>query len=161
MTSSAAPAIQDCYPETFAHCFGCGRLNPEGHRLKSRLLGDAVVAGFTAPGKYTGGVPGKAYGGLVASLLDCHGTASAAAYAARSEGIELGGDTPPPRFVTASLKIDFRQPTPLGTPLEIRGQLRSLEGRKAWIDLTLRAGDVLCATAEMLAVRLPGGPSGS
>ena len=151
---SAAPAIQDRYPSAFAHCYGCGRLHPEGHRLKSRLVGDETVAEFTAPEKYTGGVPGKAYGGLVAALLDCHGTASAAAFAARAEGIEIGGDAPLPRFVTASLKVDFRSPTPLGVALAIRGCLRAIEGRKVWIDLSLSAGATLCATGEMLAIRL-------
>jgi len=155
MASTAAPAIQDSYPDAFAHCFGCGRLNPQGHQLKSRLVGDEVVAEFTAPDKYTGGVPGKAYGGLVASLLDCHGTASAAGYAARADGVEIGGSKPLSRFVTASLKVDFKAPTPVGTPLLVRARLRSLEGRKAWIDMTLSAGDSVCATGEMLAIRLP------
>jgi acyl-coenzyme A thioesterase PaaI-like protein len=154
MTTPSAPAIQDAYPDAFAHCFGCGRLNPQGHQLKSRLVGDETLAEFTAPEQYTGGVPGKAYGGLVASLLDCHGTASAAAFAARAEGIPIGGDTPLARFVTASLRIDFRSPTPIGVPLVVRGRLRSLEGRKAWIDLSLQAESGVCATGEMLAVRL-------
>ncbi len=154
MTTPSAPAIQDAYPDAFAHCFGCGRLNPHGHQLKSRLVGDETIAEFTAPEKYTGGVPGKAYGGLVASLLDCHGTASAAGFAARAEGIAIGGDTPLARFVTASLKIEFKRPTPIGVPLVVRGRLRSLEGRKAWIDLSLHAGEAVCATGEMLAVRL-------
>ena len=26
-------AIQDLYPDDFAHCFGCGKSNAEGHRL--------------------------------------------------------------------------------------------------------------------------------
>jgi acyl-coenzyme A thioesterase PaaI-like protein len=155
MATPSAPAIQDAYPDAFAHCFGCGRLNPEGLHLKSRLVGDETLAEFTAPDRYTGGVPAKAYGGLVASLLDCHGTASAAAFAARAEGIAIGGDKPLSRFVTASLKIEFRNPTPVGVPLVIRGQLRSLEARKAWIDLSLSAGGSICATGEMLAIRLP------
>lgn len=123
--------------------------------MKSRLVDGEVVAKFTAPDKYTGGFPGKAYGGLVASLLDCHGAASAAAFAARADGTEIGGDKPLSRFVTASLKVGFKNPTPLGSILVIRGRLWSLEGRKAWIDMTLSAGETVCATGEMLAIRLP------
>jgi len=149
-----APAIQDAYPNGFAHCFGCGRLNLEGHHLKSHLVGDETVARFTAPAKYTGGVPGKAYGGLVASLLDCHGTASAAAFAAYAAGTAIGGDVPLARYVTASLKVDFKQPTPLEKELTLRARLRSIDGRKAWVDLSLSAGDVVCATGEMLAMRI-------
>lgn len=118
MASIAAPAIQDFYLDAFAHCFGCGKLNPQGHHLKSRLVDGEVVAEFTAPDKYTGGFPGKTYGGLVASLIDCHGTASAAAFAARADGTEIGGDKPLSRFVTASLKVDFRNAVghPIGHP---------------------------------------------
>lgn len=155
MPSTAAPAIQDLYPDAFAHCYGCGRLNPEGHQLKSRLVDDEVIAEFVAPDKYQGGVPGKAYGGLVASLLDCHGTASAAAFAARADGMEIGDDKPLARYVTASLRVDFKHPTPLAVPLFIRGRLRSIEGRKVWLEMTLSAGGTVCATGEMLAIRLP------
>ena len=150
---SSEIAIQDLYPGTHAHCFGCGRLNPEGHHLKSYLRDVETIASFRAPQKYSGGVPGKAYGGLVASLLDCHGTASAAAFAARAEGVPIAPGAVLSRFVTGSLKVDFKNPTPLEVELLLRGRLRSLEGRKAWIDLSLSAGDVVCATAEMLAIR--------
>ena len=146
-------AIQDVYPNTHAHCFGCGRLNPEGHHLKSYLRGEETIASFQAPPKYSGGVPGKAYGGLVASLLDCHGTASAAAFAARADGVRIAPGAVLSRFVTGSLKVDFKSPTPLEAELVIRGKLRSLEGRKVWIDLSLSSGDVICATGEMLAIR--------
>lgn len=74
-------AIQDYYPEEFAHCYGCGYANPKGMHLKSYVEGDKTVARFTADAGLSGGHPGNAYGGLIASLLDCHGTASAAAFA--------------------------------------------------------------------------------
>ncbi|WP_068636286.1 thioesterase [Thauera butanivorans] len=35
----------------------------------------------------------------------------------------------------------------------IKGTLRSMEGRKVWVDLTLSADGEVCATGEMLAVR--------
>ncbi|WP_322084241.1 PaaI family thioesterase [Burkholderia sp. BCC1972] len=117
-------------------------------------MGDQTVARFTPEARYSGGVPDHVYGGMIASLLDCHGAASAAAFACQREGREIG-DGPQIRFVTASLKVDFRQPTPLGIELVVTGKLRSLEGRKAWIDLTLTANGVTCAVGEMLAIRLP------
>lgn len=148
-------AIQDHYPPEFAHCFGCGPANPHGHHLKSYLEGDTTVARFTPDAMYSGGYPGNVYGGMIASLLDCHGTASAAAYAYRAQGRTMGDDLPAIRFVTASLKVDFRRPTPQGEELKITGELQSLEGRKALIALTLSAGDTVCATGEMVAVQLP------
>lgn len=149
-----AHAIQDAYPPEFAHCYGCGARNPHGHHLKSYLVGDETVARFTPDLKYSGGVPDHVYGGIIASLLDCHGAASAAAYAYQKNGRQMGDDAQPIRFVTASLKVDFKQPTPLGVELVITGRLRSLEGRKAWIDLVLTAGELTCAVGEMLAIRL-------
>lgn len=155
----AAAAIQDYYPAEFAHCYGCGTANPHGHHLKSYLVGDETIARFTPDRVYSGGVPDHLYGGMVASLLDCHGTASAAAYAAREKGHVPGNGAAPIRFVTASLKVDFKRPTPLGIELVVLGRLRSLEGRKAWIDLSLMAGETTCASAEMLAIRLLDLPS--
>lgn len=146
-------AIQDYYPPEFAHCFGCGPANPQGLHLKSYLVGERTEARFTPPAMYSGGYPGNVYGGMIASLLDCHGTASAAVYACRDQGRQMGDDGPPIRFVTASLKVDFRRPTPLNCELLITGSLRAIEGRKAIIDLSLQAGDLVCCTGEMVAVQ--------
>ncbi|MDP4021262.1 PaaI family thioesterase [Methylobacterium sp. NEAU 140] len=147
-------AIQDHYPPTFAHCYGCGPANPAGLHLKSYLLEDRTEARFTPDRRHSGGVPDNVYGGLIASLLDCHGTASAAAFANRARGRALGDDGPPIRFVTASLRVDFRRPTPLGAELLVTGRLVSLEGRKAVVALALAAGGETCAEGEMLAVEL-------
>ena len=67
-------AIQDHYSPNFAHCYGCGPANPHGHHLKSYLLDDRTEARFTPDKIYSGGVPDNVYGGMIASLLDCHGT---------------------------------------------------------------------------------------
>ncbi len=147
-------AFQDHYADSYSHCYGCGRNNPQGHQLKSYWDGDDTIAHFTPRAEYSGGVPDHVYGGLIASLLDCHGAASAAAYTWRAMAQEGRATEQPVRYVTASLKVDFRAPTPMGTELTIRGRLRSMEGRKLWIDMTLSAGDKVCASAEMLAIRL-------
>lgn len=93
-------AIQDSYPEHAAHCFGCGYANAGGLQLKSYVIGDRTEARFTPPECYSGGVPGNVYGGMIASLLDCHGTASAAAFAAKARS--AAADDALPRFVTGS-----------------------------------------------------------
>ena len=148
------PAFQDFYPEKDSHCFGCGRSNPRGLHLKSYWNGENTIARLTPPPEFSGGVPGNAYGGLIASLMDCHGTASAAAAAHRHAHGEAGRAAPYPRYVTASLKIEFKQPTLLGVELSVHGRIRSVEGRKVRVDLELRAGERTCATGEMLAIRL-------
>ena len=151
-------AFQDFYPEEFSHCYGCGKSNPHGHQLKSYWDGDTTVAHFIPNGYHTGGYPGNVYGGLIASLLDCHGTATAAAAAFKSE--QRAMDTKPPiRFVTASLKVDYLKPTPHGVELEMRGHIVEVKPRKVTIDLTLTANGEVCAKAFMVAVRLPDDPS--
>ena len=146
-------AFQDFYPERFSHCWGCGKDNPRGHHLKSFWDGEETVARFTVPPEFSGGVPDHVYGGMVASLLDCHGTASAAAFAYRAAGREMGDAGGFMRFVTASLKVDYLRPTPIGVELEIRGRLLGIEGRKVQVGLSLSAAGQACARGEMLAVQ--------
>jgi acyl-coenzyme A thioesterase PaaI-like protein len=141
-------AFQDQYPEDFAHCFGCGRLNPSGHQLKSHWDGEETVCRFKPDPKYTGGVPGYLYGGIIASVLDCHGAGTAAAAKAREDGKPIS------RFVTASLKVDYKSPTPINTELEVRGKVVEVKGRKVIVDLTLLAAGQICATGTVVMVQI-------
>jgi acyl-coenzyme A thioesterase PaaI-like protein len=146
-------AFQDYYPDDHSHCYGCGRLNAHGHQIKSYWDGDETVAGFT-PQPYHMAMPGFVYGGLIASLIDCHSTGSAAAAAYRAAGREM--DTAPPlRYVTASLKVDYLRPTPLGVPLELRGRIKEIKWRKVVVETTLSANGQVCAQGEVVAVQLP------
>jgi len=146
-------AFQDYYPDNLAQCYGCGRNNPHGHHIKTVWDGDETVTRFT-PQPYHTAVPGFVYGGLIASLIDCHSTGTAAAAMYRAEGREM--DTLPAyRFVTASLHVDFLKPTPLGGELEIRGRVREIKGRKVVMESTLWAGGVATARGEVVAVQMP------
>jgi acyl-coenzyme A thioesterase PaaI-like protein len=140
-------AIQDLYPDDFAHCFGCGRQNPNGHQLKSFPEGEEVVAHFT-PSPHHISVPGFVYGGLLASLADCHAMATAAAERPKEDGLA-------PRFVTAALKVEYLKPTPLGPELEIRGRVTERSERKAIVAVTISAGGTVTVKAEAVAVRIP------
>jgi acyl-coenzyme A thioesterase PaaI-like protein len=146
-------AVQDFYPEDVAHCFGCGRLNPLGHQLKTSWDGDETVSRFI-PEPYHTAIPGYVYGGLIASLLDCHGTGGAAAAMLRREGRRIG-EGEAPRFVTASLHVEFLKPTPLGPELEVRGRIREITDRKVIQEETLSADGVVTAKATVVAVRMP------
>ena len=88
-------AFQDFYADRFSHCYGCGRLNPDGLQLKSYWNGDETIARFMPRPEHSGGVPDHVYGGLIAALLDCHGTASAAAFACRASQREMTRPTNP------------------------------------------------------------------
>ncbi|MDH3814139.1 MAG: PaaI family thioesterase, partial [Acidobacteriota bacterium] len=140
-------------PDELAHCYGCGRLNEHGHQIKSHWDGEETVAVFI-PEPYHIAIPGYVYGGLIASLVDCHSTGTAAAAAYREAGREMGTD-PPFRFVTASLQVDYLRPTPLGVPLELRGSVEELSGRKVIIRTTVSAEGELCARGRVVAVQMP------
>jgi len=146
-------AFQDTYPDDLSHCYGCGRLNQAGLQLKSYWDGEETVAHFM-PGPQHIAIPGYVYGGLLASLIDCHGTGSAAAAAYRQEGRSMGSE-PALRFVTASLHVDYLRPTPLGVELEIRGRIREIGPRKVIVAATVSATATLCARGEVVAVRMP------
>ncbi|MCB9285164.1 MAG: PaaI family thioesterase [Lewinellaceae bacterium] len=146
-------AFQDHYPDDSAHCYGCGYLNPHGHQLKSYWDGDETIAEYT-PKSYHTAFPGYVYGGLIASLIDCHGTGSAAAAMARAQNRAIDSD-PPLRFVTAALKVDYLRPTPLGPPLKLRGTIAEVKGRKVVVQITLSANDEVCAKGEVVAILVP------
>ena len=147
-------AVQDYYPDQLSYCYGCGRLNEQGHQLKTVWDGDETLSRFT-PKPYHIAIPGYVYGGLIASLIDCHGTGTAALAAYRNEGRDPGTE-PPFRFVTASLQVDYLAPTPLGPELEIRGKVAEIKGRKVISEITLSANGKVTAKGRVIAVQMPG-----
>jgi acyl-coenzyme A thioesterase PaaI-like protein len=148
-------AFQDYYPDDLSHCYGCGRLNEKGHHIRSFWDedGEGTIAVFE-PEPYHIAIPGYVYGGLIASLIDCHGTVTAAAAAYRAEGREMSTD-PPIRFVIASLHVDYLRPTPMGVPLEVRGRVEEISERKVVVSETLSAAGEICARGRVVAVRMP------
>ncbi len=153
MSGGASRAVQDFYPDDFAHCYGCGRLNAKGLQLKTRWEGDETVARFTPRPEHVA-IPGFVYGGLIASLIDCHAMGTAAAAVEREAGRKIG-DGPAPRFVTGSLKVEYLKPTPLGPELVVRARAVEVGARKVVVEATLAAGGVVTARGEVVAVRLP------
>jgi acyl-coenzyme A thioesterase PaaI-like protein len=146
-------SFQEYYPDQFNLCYGCGQLNEHGLQIKSHWDGEESRCVFT-PRPYHTSVPGYVYGGLIASLIDCHSTGTAAAAAYRAEGRAM--DTQPPfRFLTASLHVDYLKPTPLGPPLEVRSRVKEIKGRKVIVESTLSADGVVCARGEVIAVQMP------
>lgn len=146
-------AFQDYYPDHLAHCYGCGRLNEHGLQIKSYWDGEESVCHFDPRPEHTA-IPGYIYGGLIASLIDCHGTGTAAAAMYRAEHRAM--DTEPPyRFVTGSLHVDYLRPTPMGVTLEVRGVVKEIKGRKVIIDETVSASGEICARGQVVAVQMP------
>ena len=150
---SEQKAFQDYYPPSVAQCYGCGHLNEHGLQIKSHWDGEESVCRYR-PRPYHTAVPGYVYGGLIASLIDCHGTGTAAAAAYRAEGRAMDTD-PPRRYVTASLHVDYLRPTPIDDELEVRGRVKEIAGRKVVVSMTLSAKGKICAKGEVVAVQAP------
>ncbi len=146
-------AIQDYYPDEIAICYGCGRHNEHGMHIKTYWDGQEGTFRFK-PRPYHTAFPGVVYGGLIASLIDCHsiGTAIAAAY--QAEGREAGSN-PEITYVTGNLNVNYLKPTPMGPELVLRSQVKEMSGRKTIVACTLYANDQLCAQAEVTAIRIP------
>jgi len=146
-------SFQDYYPEKLSYCYGCGRLNEQGLHIKSYWDGDEAVCSFS-PSPFHLAIPGYVYGGLIASIIDCHSTGTAAAASYRAEGRPMDSE-PPFRFVTASLRVDYLRPTPVGQTLEVRASVKELKGRKVVVVSTLTANGEVCAKGEVVAVKAP------
>ncbi len=146
-------AFQDFYPEYLAHCYGCGTMNEFGHQIKSFWDGDESVAYFQ-PKPFHTAIPGYVYGGLLASLIDCHGTGTAAAAGYRAENRDMDSE-PPLRYLTASLHVDYLKPTPLGPVLEVRGKVKTVKGRKVVIEEWIVVNGEVTVRGEVVAVQVP------
>jgi acyl-coenzyme A thioesterase PaaI-like protein len=154
MEEKVLNAIQDEYSDDFAWCYGCGRLNEDGHHFRTGWLGDQTISLYTPLPEHTA-IPGFVYGGVIGSFIDCHGTGSAALALHRKNGHEPGDGMEPPRFVTASLKVEFVKPTPQGTALKAVGTITEIHPKKWKVETEVFAGDTLCARGEVIAVVMP------
>ena len=153
MIMTEKKAFQDYYPEELSHCYGCGRLNDHGHKIKSYWDGEESVSRYK-PKPYHLAFPGFVNGGIIASLIDCHGIGTAAAAAYRAEGREMN-TLPPLRCVTASLHVNYLKPTPIETELVLRGKVKEIKGKKVIVDISMYANDEKCAQGEVVAVKIP------
>ena len=132
-------------------CFGCGPANAEGLQIKSYPIENGLKMTFETEDMHQA-FPGMINGGIIGTLMDCHGnwTAAMAIMESRKE-------TEPPCTVTASYSIKLRRPTPHGVPLEITSQVESLDGDRAEISMKLIANGELCAQGDGLFVAVKEG----
>lgn len=146
-------AFQDYYPEDLSHCYGCGSHNEHGYQLKSFWDGEETVARIT-PKPWHTAIPGFVYGGFLASIIDCHGTGTAAAASYKAEN-RLPDTLPAFRYVTASLQVNYHKPTPIGTELLLRGRVREVKGRKVIVQAEIYANGEKTVSGEIVCVQMP------
>lgn len=94
-------------------------------------------------------------GGLIASLIDCHGSGSAALGLHRKNGNEIGDGSIPPRFVTATLNVEFLKPTPQQVPLKAVGTVEVIHPKRWKVITEVYAEDTLCAQGTVILVVMP------
>lgn len=126
----SSEALQDLFAPN-NRCFGCGPANEKGLRIKSRVVGDEVVADFT-PEPHHQAFGGVLNGGIIGALLDCHSNWTAAYHLMKAKGLEA-----PPCTVTSEFHVKLRRPTALDGTVHLKAQLVSIEGDKAVIDAKL------------------------
>lgn len=153
---SSPAAIQDSYPDDFAHCYGCGRDNAVGYQIKTYPTATGTVTEFEPAGYHTGGVD-FVYGGLIASVIDCHSTGSAAIFWMLASGMTVG-DGPAVRFVTARLEVDYLSPTPM-TALRLTGSAEEIGERKVIVTTDLEADGAVTAKGRAVLVKVRDGQS--
>ena len=151
---SAPPAIQDTYPNDVAHCYGCGRLNEHGYQITTRPHNEGTLTEFV-PESFHTAIPGYIYGGLIASLIDCHSTGSAAVFAMQEAGVEIGSE-PSPRFLTAHLEVDYLAPTPLDR-VTLIGKSVAVKDRKVVVVTEFIVDGEVTARGYAVLVKMPEG----
>ena len=135
------------------YCHGCGADNNRGLQIKSYWDGAEAVARWKPEPHHCGGSTDILNGGIIASLIDCHSLNLAIADAYRTESRPIGS-SPRIGYVTASINISYLKPTPIHEAVELRARISKRDGRKAWVHCTLSAAGEICATGEVLGIRV-------
>lgn len=153
MGTDAQPAIQDQIAGN--HCFGCGPRNEGGLQIKSHWTGDSqTMVRFEPQRHQCAGPADLVNGGIIATVIDCHGVCTAMADAYRREGRPIGSE-PKLWFVTGSLRIRYEAPTPIDRPFDVVAEVSERSEKKTIVRCELISGGQTCATGEVIAVKVP------
>jgi acyl-coenzyme A thioesterase PaaI-like protein len=145
-------AFQDAMKDNF--CWGCGADNPDGLHLKSRWDGEGSIAEWTASPQHAAGPRHFLNGGVIATILDCHGVCTAIAEAYRRDGREIGSD-PSIWHATKSMEIQYLRPTPITAQLVLRGTVVAVGDSGTTVECVLEAEGKLRARARVTSIRVP------
>ncbi|GAX79890.1 hypothetical protein CEUSTIGMA_g7330.t1 [Chlamydomonas eustigma] len=113
-------SVQEAYTPG-SMCFGCGPAHPDGLHLSSKRIKNGLEAHLSIPSKYCA-FPGIVNGGIVSTIIDCHGNWSAAIALMDKSCLPK-----PPLTLTASIFVSFKEPTPPDTPLLVRSTIISIK----------------------------------
>jgi acyl-coenzyme A thioesterase PaaI-like protein len=145
-------ALQDQMRDNY--CWGCGADNPAGLQLKSYWDGELAVAQWTPSDEFAAGPRHFLNGGIIATLLDCHGVCTAVADAYQREQREIGTD-PEIWHATVSLSIDYLRPTPINDAVQLSARVAICEDSGTSVECVLGAGGKDRARATVRTTRVP------
>lgn len=143
-------SLQDRYAPN-NRCFGCGPANPEGLRIKSRVLGEHVVMSFT-PEPHHQAFDGMVNGGILGALFDCHSNWTAAYTLMTSRGVDV-----PPCTVTAEFQVKLRAVTPLGPPLRFTARATEVGRSSVVVEAECSVDGAITATCRGVFVAVKEG----
>ena len=152
VSASDGRAFQDQMHDNF--CWGCGADNPDGLHLKSRWQGDESVATWQPHPEHAAGPRHFLNGGIIATLLDCHGVCTAIVRAYERDGRAIGS-APEIWCATAAMSIQFERPCPIDLPVTLHGREVATEDRFTTVECTLGSDGKVRARASVRAVRVP------
>jgi len=143
-------SLQDRYAPA-NRCFGCGPANEKGLRIKSRV-GDGEVLAEWTPEPHHEAFTGMLSGGIIGTLLDCHGNWTAAWHLMTRNKLDT-----PPCTVTAEFHVKLRKPTPSGGPVRLRAKVVASGADRATVEATLEAAGQVTATCRGVFVSVKEG----
>ena len=144
------PSVQEEHAPS-SICFGCGPANKSGLRIRSFRTEGGLEMEFM-PNDEHQAFPGMVNGGIIGTLLDCHGNWTAAVALMDQIGLNE-----PPCTVTASYSIKLRRPTPHGVALRVTSEIVEIGEDRARVKMALSAEEKVCATGEGLFVAVKEG----
>ena len=136
------------------YCWGCGAENPAGLQLKSYWDGELAVAEWSPSSDYAAGPRHVLNGGIIATLLDCHGVCTAIANAYQREKRAIGTE-PDIWYATASMSVDYLRPTPIDAVVQLSARLVANEDRVTTVECVLGVAGKERARASVRAIRVP------
>ena len=93
-------------------------------------------------------------GGVIATLLDCHGVVTAIADAYRREGREIGSE-PDIWHATTAMQVEYLRPIPIDAEVRLRGTVTEVAEDGTTVSCTLEAAGKERAQALVTSIRVP------
>lgn len=121
-------AFQDYFQEN--DCWGCGPNNENGLRLKTYWKNEnknVTISTFIPKKFHKAGPDHILNGGIIGTIIDCHGVFTAVASLSKEEGTEISHNL---WHVTGTLTVKYLKPTPIDRPVTLIGKIIERQGKK-------------------------------